>query len=1117
MYAQSETNSSQLDALNELAILDTIQEKCYDDIIEIAACICDVPIALLAFADAERQWFKANKGMTGVVEVPSEISFCTHTIEQGGVLEINDALHDPRFSDSPLVIGPPHIRFYAGVPLHMANGAIVGSLCVIDNKAKRLSKQQRRMLQLLSTTLVQILEARVLSNKHAASETRFRALSEASPLGIFSANASGACTYANDRWHEIFGTGYKLKNGFGWSRSLHPEDRQNVLSQWRRATAMGIDFDMSFRLQLASGEVPSVRVVSRPVLAANGLVSGHVGSVENITKKNQQLEELRKNETLIAETGAMADVGGWELEISTCNFIWTDQMFAIHDLPAGDQPSLKQAISLYTKDSQVVLIDAYKHAISTGTGWDLELSLMSTAGTTIWVRSVGHIQMEQQRPVRLIGAVQNITQRVLKTKELDDAHKKISIATESGEIGVWDWNIDTNELEWSPQMFALYGFPKQIGNSDYARWAGRVHPEDKSTLENTLAFVKGSKATSLENEFRVIWPDGSVHHIRAAARVFRDEQGTATRVLGVNWDVTALCELRNELARQHELLQVTLQSIGDAVITTDIHGCVTWLNPVAVRMTGWPVHLAAGKQLLTVFNIIHESTGMPAADPIAHCLNDSHVTVKTRDIVLVSRTGIEFGIENSAAPIKSNSDELLGVILVFHDVSKQRQLTKEMQHRAMHDMLTGLVNRSEFEHRLLLAFHETTRKGCEHTLLYVDLDQFKLINDSCGHAKGDQLLSQIADLIRRVASYKDTIARIGGDEFALIIRNCGIEKATMVAQSICDAMNDFHFIHENRRFRLGTSIGVVCLDQRWNSIEPAMQAADLSCYAAKKEGRNRVHVWQDTDVALQQRKENTKWAVRIEQALDEGLFELHAQLICATDPNIDSLNAEILIRMRGKNNQLLHPNNFIGAAERFCLASRIDRWVLEETIHALSKHSGVTRINTLFVNLSGQSVGDPVFHADAIELLTNAGTTLCNRICLEITETAAVTNMEAASRFVDHVRSLGVQVALDDFGAGASSFGYLKTLKVDILKIDGQFMNGVVDNALDSAAVRCFVDVANVMGIQTVAEYVSNEEILDCVSDMGVDYVQGFYLHQPEPIEQAMVSSPRLNRVAAVV
>lgn len=1117
MAVQSDYRNRQIDALNKLAILDTAGEQSYDDIVEIAAFVCDAPISLLAFADADRQWFKANKGMNGVVDVPSDISFCTHTIQQDDVFEISDAMNDSRFTDSPLVTGSPNIRFYAGVPLCMSCGAKVGTLCVIDNKPKRLSNQQREMMRLLAATLVRILEARSLSNKHAVSEARFRALSEASPLGIFSATASGACTYANERWHQIFGRNHRHKGGFGWIRTLHPDDRKAVFSEWQRTTEIGADFDMSFRVQLPYGEIASVRTVSRPLLAANGEVSGHVGSVEDITIKKEQQEDLRKSETLIAETGAMANVGGWELELSTCKFIWTKQMCKIHDLPLGIQPTLKNALSLYTKGSQLALIGAYRNAISTGNGWDLELSVATKSGKTIWVRSVGHVHMALQQPVRLVGAVQDITKRVLRTKQLDDAHKKISIATESGEIGVWDWNVHTDKVTWTPQMFALYGLPNDAATANYARWADRVHPEDKEALEKTLAYLKNSDSTSIEDEFRIIWPDGSVHHMRVAARIFRDSDGSATQVIGVNWDVTQLRQLGIELARQHELLQVTLQSIGDAVITTDTNGYVTWLNPVAERMTGWSAQQAIGRQISVVFNIILESTRKPAPDPISRCMECNHVIKQVNNTVLISRIGAEFGIEVTAAPIKSNSNDSLGVVLVFHDVSTQRKLAKEMQYRAMHDVLTGLVNRSEFENRLQIAFDTSRNTVAQHALLYVDLDQFKLINDSCGHAKGDQLLVQIASLIRSVTRCKDTIARIGGDEFALILKDCDVDQAKDIAQKICDTIRDFQFIHENRRFRLGTSIGVVFLDHSWENIEAAMQAADLSCYTAKEEGRNRVHVWLDTDVVLQKRRENTKWAARIQQALDEDLFELHAQYIYATDSSVESINAEILVRMRSEDGQILYPNNFMAAAERFCLASRIDRWVLEETIHALKNYSGMTHIDTLFINLSGQSVGDCVFHADAIDLLTTAGTKVCKRICLEITETAAVTNMEDASKFVNHVRSLGVKVALDDFGAGASSFGYLKTLKVDLLKIDGQFIDGVVDDALDSAAVRCFVDVANVMGIQTVAEYVSNAEILDRISDIGVDFAQGFYLHKPEPIEQLIVSDSKKSLESVVV
>lgn len=1221
-----------LRALAELGILDTPEEASFNEIVEIAASVCDVPISLVTLVDADRQWFKANKGLKEVSQTSRATAFCSHTILGKEVLEIRDARHDPRFSDNPLVTSDPKIRFYAGATLCLKNGAHVGSLCVIDRKPKCLSATQKKILKLLSQTVVRMIESRRVTADLAISENRFRALTSSVPIGIFSTTADGACTYTNQHCQAILGLSDAQALGSGWLQNLHPEDRDLVLAQWTRAADTGADFDKAFRIVQPSGQQLSVHVVSGPILTSDGQLTGHVGSVKDITQqveaeqqlqnekrrlssiidgtragtwewnictgesrlnsqwaeivgssladlapisiqtwyalvhpedysmfeqslcahmdgnsaiheceirmrhtqghwvwvlvrgrlltrtsrqepewmygtlmdiseRKEQQEALRKSQLLLSETGAMADVGGWELDLVSNSLTWTEQTFRIHELKPVEQIKLEEAFAFYTLESQSIIRNAVERACADGCGWDLELPISTAQGRHAWLHSVGRAEMDNGKPVRLIGAVQDITERVLQRQALENAHERISVATESGNIGVWDWNVESNELIWSKQMFVLFGLPEATVYTDHALWAQQLHPEDRPEVETMLKDAMKGDANKIDCEYRVCWPGGSVHHIRSAARITRNSRGVATQILGVCWDVTALRELSSELSQKHELLRVTLQSIGDAVITTDVNACVTWLNPAAEHMTGWSARQAIGTPVSSVFRIVDEHTGDMADSPVDSCLETGEIISLTHNTRLISRNGREFGIEDSAAPIRSRTGQLLGAVLIFHDVSEQRRLTDEMKYRATHDMLTGLVNRAEFESRLASTLTDLRMQSVEHALLYIDLDQFKLVNDACGHSQGDQLLKQIAKLLERTAGDVDTVARLGGDEFALILQNCDAAKAARIAQRICESMEDFRFVHEDRRFRLGTSIGLVSLDRRWTSIESAMQAADASCYAAKEAGRNRVHVWYDTDSAMLNRREDAEWATRLESALDDQSFELHAQLIHPLSVSQDNLCAEILIRMRGRNNIIIYPNTFIAAAERFHLATRIDRWVVQQTINALKSKRDIATVNTLFINLSGQSVGDRLFHKDVIQMLSDAGPDVCRRLCLEITETTAVTNMADASSFISQIRELGVRVALDDFGAGASSFGYLKSLQVDLLKIDGQFIEGVVNDPLDSAAVRCFVDVAKALGLETVAEYVSDTDVLNWLTAVGVDYAQGYQLHRPEPLQ----------------
>jgi diguanylate cyclase (GGDEF)-like protein len=508
--------------------------------------------------------------------------------------------------------------------------------------------------------------------------------------------------------------------------------------------------------------------------------------------------------------------------------------------------------------------------------------------------------------------------------------------------------------------------------------------------------------------------------------------------------------------------------------------------------------------LAQVFHVVDEQTRQAIANPVAACLQPGEAPRPANRLLLISRNGSEFGIEDSAAPIRNERGEALGVVLTFHDVTEQRRISGEMRHRATHDALTGLVNRAEFEARLGRTLELARADRSEHALMYIDLDQFKLVNDACGHAAGDSLLQQVARLLAGNVRALDTLARLGGDEFAMILEHCTSAQAQIVAQRICDRLDDFRFTHDGRRFRIGASIGLVPLDARWDTPAALMQAADTSCYAAKDGGRNRVHTWFDTDLAIRARHGEMRWANRLEQALDEDRFVLHAQRIEALGAGPPGLHAEVLLRMVDTDGSLISPGAFLPAAERFHLSSRIDRWVLRHALDHLACLRDLETVRTLCVNVSGQSIGDRTFHRIAIEKLSAAGPEVCRRVCLEITETAAVTHLADAALFIAQVRALGVRIALDDFGAGASSFGYLKSLQVDLLKIDGQFINNLIDDPLNDAAVRCFVDVARILGVRTVAEFVDRPEILQRVRTIGIDYAQGFLLHRPEPIERVL-------------
>lgn len=429
------------------------------------------------------------------------------------------------------------------------------------------------------------------------------------------------------------------------------------------------------------------------------------------------------------------------------------------------------------------------------------------------------------------------------------------------------------------------------------------------------------------------------------------------------------------------------------------------------------------------------------------------------------------------------------------------QAAADAQHRANHDPLTGLLNRASFGVCVQDALDAVVKDSDQAAaVLCIDLDHFKIVNDTCGHAAGDLLLQQVAQMLRNSVRKGDTVARLGGDEFAILLNSCSVGSAQRLAEKVCTTFDNFRFVHGGNRLKVGTSIGLAVVDGHWADTAALMQAADACCYSAKEAGRGRVVTLSEDATAILQRTGDAQWAARIEQALDEDRFVLFGQHITPLQRGNDKPKLELLLRHVGADGSLISPAAFIPSAERYHLMCRIDRWVVRHAIKWLRGLLDCGEAPTVAINLSGQSVGDRNFHRWAVDEFTAAGAEVRHRMVLEITETAAITNLADAASFMGKVRSLGLRTALDDFGSGTSSFGYLKQLPLDYLKIDGQFVRDVLTDPLAAAAVRCFVDVARVVGLKTVAEFVENEATLQHLASVGVDMAQGFHLHKPSPL-----------------
>ncbi len=586
------------------------------------------------------------------------------------------------------------------------------------------------------------------------------------------------------------------------------------------------------------------------------------------------------------------------------------------------------------------------------------------------------------------------------------------------------------------------------------------------------------------------------------------QPGREPVIIAVARDVTERKKYEEALFNAKERALVTLQSIGDAVITTDREGRIDSMNPVAEQLTGYRLDEVSGLTLDAAFQVIDEISRLPTDNPVDACLAHGEVVSLSHHSLLLARDGREIAIEDSAAPIRERDGSITGVVMVFHDVTRSREMAQKLSWQASHDNMTGLVNRAEFERRLKRLVDQAREEQTQHALLYLDLDQFKVVNDTSGHVAGDELLRQLAVLMRSLVRESDTLARLGGDEFGLLLANCDQDHAMRVAQSLREKIREYRFIWQEQVFEVGVSIGIVEINQAHSDISLILSHADIACYAAKDGGRNRVHIFQPDDDELMQRHSEMLWLSKISEAMEQDRLELYGQAIVsvAAGEQTDTWY-ETLLRLRDEQGRLIPPGAFIPAAERYNLMPAVDRWVIVHAFACLCRHQeGDETPLRLSINLSGASLNQDDTSEFILQQAAACQLEPC-RVCFEITETAAISNLTRAYRLMHDLKAVGFCFALDDFGSGVSSFNYLKNLPVDYLKIDGSFVSDMLNDSVDQAMVEMINQIGHVMGIQTIAEYVESEQILQALIDKGVDFAQGFHLHCPSPMRALFAQS----------
>ncbi|HUP94691.1 MAG TPA: EAL domain-containing protein [Burkholderiales bacterium] len=568
------------------------------------------------------------------------------------------------------------------------------------------------------------------------------------------------------------------------------------------------------------------------------------------------------------------------------------------------------------------------------------------------------------------------------------------------------------------------------------------------------------------------------------------------------------------LQLEKELAQVTLHSIGDGVITTDANAKVEYLNPVAEQYTGWTSNDARGRLLGEIFRVIDERTGKDLDALSQQSLRATSEDVAAVSVRLVDRNGRECPIRYSHAPIRNREGRALGMIVVFHDISQIRAMAQQLLWQASHDALTGLVNRREFERRLTELIDTAHTQSREHALMFMDLDNFKAVNDTCGHTAGDELLRQLTSIMLARMRGSDTLARLGGDEFGALLETCPFDQAMRIANAMRETVREFRFVWEDKTFSVGVSIGLVPIAAGSGDVSRVLSVADACCYEAKNKGRDRVQVYRPEDGDMSGKHGELQVVSQINQAFELGQFRLYRQRIEPLAPGPQQPNYEVLVRMIDKAGNLVPPTGFMPAAERYNLLTSIERWVISsliEYLHTQWAAGAITRDPATrgyySVNLSGASINDKSL-PDFLRTLLRRYQLPAGLLCFEITETTAISNLTAAAELMQELKGMGCRFALDDFGTGMSSFAYLKYLPVDVLKIAGMFVKDMATDPMDYAIVDAINRISHILGMQTVAEEVEDAETLEKIKALNIDCAQGYFIAAPEAILHGAAGAP---------
>ncbi len=924
----------------------------------------------------------------------------------------------------------------------------------------------------------------------------FRVLAETTSTAIFVYRER--FLWANRAFLELTGFSLDELTAMNSLELVHPDFREGVARR-RDARLRGEPAPQQYEMLIITrrGEerwlhFTAARIRFRGEMAA-------LGTAFDITDQKLAELALRTSEERLHMAQRAAGIVTWDWSLLTDEMVITSPAPPSLGLAPNEMP--RTSAELFDKwvhpEDRRRLSLAVRKTLKDGSDLVIEHRFQAPGGEVRWLTVRGQaIQDETGWVVRMVGVSADITERKLAELAMRESSDRLRLMVE--QIPAVLWTTD-QELRFTSSVGAgLAGLglkANEVVGMRVLDYLASEGPESTAIRAHRRALA--GESVSYEQSW-------ASHIHQTHVEPLRDTEGGIVGTIGIALDVTERRRVEEALRRERERADITLASIDDGVIRTNAAGVVEYLNPVAERLTGIASEEARGRPLEEIYRVFDEETKKPLLNPVVRCLRESRPVMLPGRRIMTGRDGTEVSIRDSAAPIRGADGQILGAVLAFKDVTVVRDMERAMSHLANHDNLTGLLNRSAFERRLAHALEATAATGKPFSVVQLDLGLIKVVNDTCGHWAGDEMLRNVSRLLLGLASEQSSVARLGAEEFGLLYENLSVVEARQRTTELRAALEEYRFVWEDRSFEMRASFGLARAAPG-DTVSGLMIAIDIACMLAKESGRFHIHEYQADDERLIERYGEMHWIHRIYKALQQERFRLYCQPIRPlVNDDEDGMLGEVLLRMVGDDGELVLPRTFVPAAERYRLMSLVDRWVVRRSFDTLARGASVSGrpVSRLAINLSGESLNEESFLEFVIAQLEDTKLP-AHRVLFEITETAAIANLAGAMRFISELQDRGAAFILDDFGSGLSSFAYLKNLPVDYLKIASEFVRGLADSPMHRILVRSINQIGHELGLKTIAEGVETPEMLTELEEIQIDYVQGYWIARPEPLEGA--------------